>query len=274
MFVGGLLLVTAVMVPVSTAQATSYPAAVLADNPIAYYRATETAGAIAVDSIGGANDGTYLGSPNLLAPGPRPPAFLGLEAANSATGFNGSSQAINTPVSMSGLAAFTLEAWVRPTVAQSNRTGIVGQNDALEFGFINQNTIQIWTPANGALNVAYSTGGNAGQWVHLAAVGTGTQKLVYVNGVLAGSQNHGAVGGGGYGVSGHLVNIAGDGIYDGGGNWFEGDMDEVALYRTALSAGQIEAHYKAALVPEPLTMCAVGLAVAGLGGYVRRRQRG
>ena len=27
-------------------------------------------------------------------------------------------------------------------------------------------------------------------------------------------------------------------------------------------------------IPEPATMCALGLAVAGLGGYVRRRGRG
>ncbi len=38
--------------------------------------------------------------------------------------------------------------------------------------------------------------------------------------------------------------------------------------------GKVKADVEMSVVPEPLTMLAVGSAVAGLGGYIRRRRRG
>jgi hypothetical protein len=260
----GLLAILTMLIATHHASALSYQDTVLADNPLAYYRFSEVAGVSATDQTGNGNTGTYIGGADLTAPGS---PLSGFGTPNSATGFNGSNAAVNTNVSLSGLGAFTLELWVNPAAAQTNRTGLVGQNDAIEFGFINANTIQLWTPSNGALNVAYSSGGNAGEWIHVVGVGTGTQKLVYINGVLAGTQNHGATAN--YGTSGFFTNIGGDGVYDGGGNWFNGTLDEVAIYGEALGADQIQAHFNSR-VPEPAT-AALGVIGIGLLGMRRRR---
>src|SRR5262245_61963391 len=53
--------------------AASYPATVLADGPVAYYRMEELSGTTATDSSGNSRDGSYIfstgGSPHLGLPG-------------------------------------------------------------------------------------------------------------------------------------------------------------------------------------------------------------
>jgi len=63
-----------------------------------------------------------------------------------------------------------------------------------------------------------------------------------------------------------------------GGTWnsFLGDIALFKLYNTELSLAQVRLNYTAmgaVVVPEPMTMLAVAMSVAGLGGYVRRRRR-
>ena len=40
---------------------------------------------------------------------------------------------------------FTMAAWIRRNGDQPNRTGLFGQNDLVEFGYINNNTLEVWT---------------------------------------------------------------------------------------------------------------------------------
>ncbi|MFT5522499.1 MAG: autotransporter-associated beta strand protein [Pirellulaceae bacterium] len=217
----------------------SYAATVLADSPVAYWQLDESTGTNADDTSAGNMDGTYAGGFTLGTAAATP------QLGTAAT-FDGSSGRVNTAVSLSGLQQYTIELWANPAAALGNRTGLVGQNDAFEFGFSNSTNIQMWNQGAGAIDVGYDTGANTGQWVHIVAVGTGTEQRIYIDGAIAGTRSHGALGGNGYGVSGELVNIGGDGIFDATGNWFKGAIDDVAIYSTALSGAQIQSHYDAA----------------------------
>jgi len=145
-------------------------------------------------------------------------------------------------------AAFTLEYWVKPvgrtnadgTVAWPNRIGIVGQNDAIEYGFITPDTIQIWTPNGGALNTTYSF--PDGEWHHVATIADGTSLKTYYDGILQGTGGNAT---GDYGTSLFNVHIGGGGVFDGTGNYLTGQIDEAAIFDKAIPAARVAAHYKA-----------------------------
>jgi hypothetical protein len=216
---------------------TAYHSAVLAADPVAYYRLNEESGTTAenIGSGGAGLDGTYVGGVDLTVVGPRPPGFSTFDLDNTAANLNAANEYVNTSTSiLSNLSSFTMMGWVKPGNITANRVGLFGQNDAVEFGYINPNTIQLWTPGGGNMNYTHST--FDGNWHHITAVGAGTNLQLYVDGALV------ATGGSNtnnYGSSGHPFRIGGGGIYDGSGNQYTGDIDEVAVYHRALSAQEI-----------------------------------
>lgn len=137
-----------ILLSASTAQASPYSDAVLADGPVAYYRLGETSGSVAANSSihGAALDGTYLNfgagsspSSTIGQVGPRPgdpsgsSAIQGFESDNigirSAANANAQVEVPdNNLLDITG--ALTLEAWVRRDDAQAsngNNEGIVGK---------------------------------------------------------------------------------------------------------------------------------------------------
>jgi hypothetical protein len=180
-------------------------------------------------------------------PGPRPPLFAGFDANNHAATFDGTSRWVDTRNQfLQHRAAFTLEYWISPTnrVADpatfGTRIGIVGQNDAIEYGFIDQNTIQIWTPNGGALNTAYTNADN--EWHHVATIASGTSLKTYYDGALVGTFPMATAD---YGGSIYNVHIGGGGVFDGTGNYFTGFIDEVAVFDKAIPAARVAEHFRA-----------------------------
>src|SRR5271166_1533419 len=90
----------------------NYRAAVLAKNPIAYWRLGEAAGPTAVDETGNGHNGTYIGIPTLGQPG----AIQG--DSNTAVQFTGGNYVeIEDSVDFSQLTStkgLSVEAWLRP----------------------------------------------------------------------------------------------------------------------------------------------------------------
>src|SRR3989442_11300382 len=123
-----------------------------------------------------------------------------------------------------------MAGWIRPTGTQASQTGLFGQNDAIEFGFIDGTTIELWTPV-GQIDTAYPFANN--EWHHVAAVGTGQALELYYDGNLA-ATSPGPVSS--YGASGFDYNIGGGGVFDSTGNPFLGQIDEVAVWDRALAA--------------------------------------
>ena len=242
-----------------------YADAVLADGPIAYYRFSDTVPtAVNSGSLGAAANGTYNGgaAPGSLAP--LPPDFVGFEASNTAVQLDGIDDFVSSISGLlNGRPVFTISGWYRRAADQANRTGLFGQNDLMEVGYINNNTLEIWT--DNGLDITPNPIPN-GEWAHIAAVSTGSPgtMTMYTNGVIAGVRNHSLPADNAF-----TFNIGGGGVFDATGNFFIGQMDEIAVFDKALDAGQIAAQYAAARTPiSPLESFAnVGNNPVGSSSY-------
>ena len=220
-------------------QEESFAAKVLATQPVAYWRLNETNGVTAVNlGSGGVSDGGgYLGSMILGQAGPRPPQFPMFEASNSAPYFNGTNAYVNGPYELvNDLPAFTIAGWIYPTATQPGRTGLFGQNDTMEFGFSSSTQIQIWTPA-GSVSATYPYANNT--WHYIMAVGGGGQLVLYFDGMPV--KTNSPITASNFGESEYDFNIGGGGVFDPTGNYFKGQLDEVAVWFRALATNEIAA---------------------------------
>ena len=218
-------------------QEESFGAKVQALGPVLYWRLNETNGTTALNlGSGGVSDqGGYIGGVTLGAAGPRPPTYPTFETNNYAPLFNGASY-VNGPYQLvNNLPAFTIGGWIYPTNTQSSRAGLFGQNDTMEFGFSSSSTIQIWTPV-GSASAAYSFPTNT--WHYILAVGGNGQLSLYFDGVLKTSTTISAAN---FGESEYDFNAGGGGVFDASGNYFKGQLDEVAVWFRALATNEITA---------------------------------
>jgi hypothetical protein len=208
----------------------SYAEQVVADGAIAYWRLDETSGTLARDSIG-TNNGTISGGVTLNQPGAIP--------GHAAMAFDNISGVITcgtfaVPVPCS------FEAWIKTTdtITQPILTNYTaGVNGGLYFGTNTGRTLLLYSVDSGNF-----LGGTAlvatGSWVHVVATNDGTTTKFYVNGVLdtTAAQVVSAVT--------HAVEI-GRSVANPVDYW-NGLIDEVAIYPTVLTAAQILAHYQTA----------------------------
>jgi len=218
-------------------QEESFGAKVQASGPVLYWRLNETNGLTAVNlGSGGVSDaGGYSGNFTLGQAGPRPPAFPTFEMTNYAPVFNGTNGSVNGPYELvNNLPAFTIGGWIYPTATQNSRTGLFGQNDTMEFGFDSATTIQIWTPV-GAVSATYPYAKNT--WHYVMAVGGNGLLSLYFDGTLAGSTTISASN---FGESEYNLNVGGGGVFDSTGNYFKGQLDEVAVWFRALATNEIK----------------------------------
>jgi hypothetical protein len=228
-----------------------YAATVLTDSPLGYWSFNDADGSPAVNTgTGGtALNGTYTGGDRTAAgPDETYPGFAAGNRAFAAEAPDDGFISIDASP-LSGLQEFTLSGWVKPGFISDDRVGLFGQNDALEFGFINPTTLQMWSPGGGAVNFTIDGFVNEDEWVHIAAVGTGDEIQIYIDGELVATGGT-PVGGNpiaSYGASDFFFNVGGGGVYDVTGNQFNGQIDELAFWDTALTDAQILAHFQAAL---------------------------
>ena len=214
----------------------SYAGQVLESQPIAYWRLDETGGTVVANSgtLGPSAQGTYQNGVTLGVEGPRPPRFGGFDPDNTAAQFDGLDDFVGGPAGLlDNRSSFTMAGWIRPTGPQGSRTGLFGQNDAVEFGFISGTTIELWT-FFGQIDSAYPFPNN--EWHHVVAVGTGQALEIYYDGNLAATAP-GSVAS--YGASGFNFNIGGGGVFDPTDNPFLGEIDEVSVWDRALAADEI-----------------------------------
>jgi hypothetical protein len=247
--------VTSSVVSLTVIPAPNYPyaRAVLADQPLGYWRLDERSGTVAHDYMAG-NNGIYshttLGQPGYNLLDSQTVARFGTpSSANSYAG------GIAADFATAGSAAFSIEAWVNGK-AQSSDCGLVAKGArgseqfSLDCGGANYAFRFLVRDASGLAHAASGTLVPDGQWRHLVGVCDQANRavLLYVDGMQAaqaaitpasgilGSTNSLSIG----------SRQSGTTTYD---LQFVGFMEEVAIYDYPLSATQVQAHYSVVTNP-------------------------
>ena len=218
--------------------ALAYRDAVIADNPISYWRLGDS-GTVAKDEMGH-NDGTYVGGCRHGQPG----AIAG--DIDTATAFDGSSCEVQLPAAFDfpGNAPFTLEAWFdlasAPTIFFHLFTKEVRNmgNPVDGYSLLISPTVgvEIERVVAGSNNKSPALVVAPGRYAHAVAVYDGTQLLMYVDGTSIGTRAEVA-------VANSITMPALIGAESTGG-YFTGEIDEVAVYGHALSAARIALHHQ------------------------------
>jgi hypothetical protein len=222
-----------------------YASVVLADRPQGYWRLDETRGSRAqnLGSLGTQADGSYQEQPRQGLDGVLPGAL------DHAVEFRQvASQKIDVPY-QSGLNPrdFTVELWARLDGGSGYRSPLTSRGNLPQTGFLLYatpgNSWEFWTGSGvqATWNIVRGSAVELGSWTHL--VGTydsaSQQQVLYVNGIEVGRIN--AV----YTPNDvHPLRIGGGASEGPGSYFFEGAIDEVAVYDQALSADRIAAHYQ------------------------------
>lgn len=167
------------------------------------------------------------------------------QAGDAALRFDGIDDSVTTTTSLfNNLTEYTMSAWIRTDSQQEARTGLFGQNDAVEFGFKDAGTVEHWGPSSGAIEIPVP---EFAEWTHVAVTSNSGQRLLFLNGERV------AIGRPDVPVPANpsAFNIGGGGIFDATGNFFRGDIDEVAVWSTALGESEIEALANRSAIPGP-----------------------
>jgi hypothetical protein len=228
--------------PAHDGKASSYRALVLADSPAAFWRLDDKACG-PEDASGNGNTGAYAGGPGLGAP-----ALIA--DPDTSVHFDGSDDEINFPdsASLSPTKAISLEAWVRPDVVPT-ATGSALQlismwNTALLFlqgGASPKFVFALYDTANSSYAPALVGTKTVEANTVYDVVGTydGSKMRLYVNGSLEATfARHGLVNNSSFGG---VIAAKGWGTLP--SPRFQGRLDEIAIYKTALTPTQVQAHY-------------------------------
>ncbi|WP_036554423.1 PKD domain-containing protein [Nocardioides insulae] len=246
----------------------AYTEAVHGDEPTHWWRFGEAAGSadpvadwVSSDSLT-AGAGVTRGTQGAI----------GDDAANVGATFSGSATGVATTTGedKSPPDLFTLEAWFRTTSTTGGR--IVGRDNGSTRSVRGDRVLYIdgagkvgfGVKPNATMATLSSPGGfNDGAWHHVAGVLSGDGMKLYVDGELAGQNGDVTVGE-------HLAvgfwRVGGSSTTTGVASGFTGDIDEVALYKHALSGAQITEHAEAAGEVAPNQAPTAAIAVPTVKG--------
>jgi Concanavalin A-like lectin/glucanases superfamily len=245
----------------STSPSSTYSQTVLNNNPSFFWPLNDS-GSTANDASPNSFDGTYTGGTTQGVPGPL--------TGSTATSFDGQTGNVTAQTAVNGPQTFSIEGWFNTTTNTggkligfgSSQTGLSGNYDRhiymmndgqLVFGVWNNATETIETPNT------Y----NDGQWHYVVATYDATNTTspnlaLYVDGQLIGTATSSSAQSytgywrvGGDNLNGWNLDPWGSnsqGTTQPNSYYFNGTIADVAVYPTALTAAQVQAHFAAALV--------------------------
>ena len=211
-----------------------YAAAVKADNPSAYLRLDESSGTAADSSGLGATPQAWTGAPTYGRPG-------AVGDSNPAVRVSGTQRAtVRLPAPVSNATGATVELWVKPDPVSADFREFARAEDSpspwrVRMRTYNTHDGSTWGSVYGATEAGEMIfrGFDDDRWHHLVLTMLGNGSTTYLDGKKVGETT---------GASPMTLSSFTVGARDG----FVGDLDEFAVYPTALSAGQVCAHYRAA----------------------------
>ncbi|MEU7063175.1 LamG-like jellyroll fold domain-containing protein [Streptomyces sp. NPDC046161] len=230
----------------------SYPNQVRADGANLYWRYDDTVSPYVADSsTGGNTSGIQLNAPALRQ---TPGAVSG---ASTAMGFNGSSQQVYSDHRQTVGGSYTIETWFKTNTTRGGKLIGFGDNTdrnsgsydkqlymtnagRLVFGVYNGSTRTIST----GLFETY----NDNKWHHVVGTQGPSGMALYVDG-----QNKGTLNVTGSQQYAGFWHVGGDNLSSWPNrptsNFFAGQIDETAVYPTALTQAQVKNHYDLAKAP-------------------------
>lgn len=216
----------------------TYDAEVMADSPIAYWRLGDTAGTTA-DETGthpGTVSGATRGQPGALTDGDTSFSFDGVN-----------DRVVVTDHADFDLSQLTLEAWVRDRTAGFIVMQGHGGGSSYSWGLYKESgsnffALYLRTGPSTVKTTGIADPGD-GAWHHIVGTYDGQILRFYLDGSQAAVND--------LGTPTALVQNAGNvglsaWVHSSSYSYAGGDLDEVAVYGSALSASRIAAHYAAA----------------------------
>ncbi|HEY3732401.1 MAG TPA: LamG-like jellyroll fold domain-containing protein [Streptosporangiaceae bacterium] len=220
-----------------TGTASTYASTVLSAHPSVFYRLADTDRRAMADSSGNGATGGYTAQPTLGVAGPLvsdPAAAISSNANGPAGGGGPSLPLFNN--------SRTLEGWIDTTSGGSEfLAGYGTESTSQGFTVLTQPSDVIVSGFGDDLTFTSTTALNNGSWHFVVATTNGTSATVYVDGTSLGSQNFPAP----------LDTVpAPQGLQIGAGvqgccGFFSGDLADIAIFPTALTAAQVTAEYTA-----------------------------
>lgn len=226
----------------------NYAAKVLANNPSAYYRLSETSGPTLVDSAGGLN-GTF--GPGVEFGKAGAPGTSGTAVRIPTSGIT----SVPYTPTLNPAGPYTIEFWAQPEQSGSIQGAVVGTQNratgragyAVYQGF----NVNGWEAHLGfgesVIFLQGTTPPEAGRWDHVVVTwdGVNASKL-YVNGVVEATSDQ----------SPTRPNLAQPfeigSRFNGSAHW-HGIVDEVAFYNKALTEQDVTNHFSVAWIPAQIT---------------------
>jgi hypothetical protein len=248
--------------------ASSYATAVIADKPLAYYRLNETGDAasgtlVANDYVGGHN-GLYGSAATNGVPGPSGALFGGLETNNTAVETAGgvTNSWVTAPFGSLSTNTVTFTMWLYPIGTQTSWAGLlVTRGGGVEGGLNYNDQSMLGYTWNNNSTWSYVSGLviPTNEWSFVATVIEPTQATLYLYNSSGQLSATNAIAHTSDVFGGNWL-IGADGT--GGGRVFNGVIDELAVYTSALTPAQIQQLYvTAGAPPVKLTIEHVGTNV-------------
>lgn len=214
---------------------TGYPAEVMADAPLGYWRLGEASGSVAADTSGNGHQGTYFGGVTYGVTGA---VDTSSDTAVTLDGTSGYASVPSTGLTL-GTGPATMECWASITSGYSGNPRMLafGANIAWELFLDGANRhLNIFNFNGGVTDTGFTFAFDT--LYHVVLTVDASNIIVYIDGAVVFNPAFSSA-----------ASNSGMALYIGqSGNaadWWKGTLDEVAIYGTALSPTRVSAHYAA-----------------------------